>query len=34
MRQVAEVVHHTDMDRLLAHKRFLIDRFRREDAQD
>jgi hypothetical protein len=33
MRQVAEVVHRTDMDRLLAHKRFLIDRFRREDAQ-
>ena len=32
MRQVAEVVHRTDMDRLLAHKRFLIDRFRREDA--
>jgi hypothetical protein len=34
MRQVAEVVHRTDMDRLLAHKRFLIDRFRHEDAQD
>jgi hypothetical protein len=34
MRQVAEAVHRTDMDRLLAHKRFLIDRFRREDAQD
>jgi hypothetical protein len=34
MRQVAEVVHRTDMDRLLAHKRFLIDRFQREDAQD
>jgi len=33
MRQVAEVVHRTDMDRLLAHKRFLVDRFRREDAQ-
>ncbi len=33
MRQVAEVVHRTDMDRLLAHKRFLIDRFKREDAQ-
>jgi hypothetical protein len=32
MRQVAEVVHRTDMDRLLAHKRFLVDRFRREDA--
>ena len=34
MRQVAEVVHRTDMDRLLAHKRFLIDRFKREDAHD
>ena len=34
MRQVAELVHRTDMDRLLAHKRFLIDRFRRQDAQD
>jgi hypothetical protein len=34
MRQVAEVVHRTDMDRLLAHKRFLIDRFRREDAKE
>jgi hypothetical protein len=34
MRQVAEVVHRTDMDRLLAHKRFLVDRFRREDARD
>ncbi len=33
MRQVAEVVHRTDMDRLLAHKRFLIDRFTREDAR-
>lgn len=33
MRQVAEVVHRIDMDRLLAHRRFLIDRFRREDAQ-
>lgn len=33
MRQVAEAVHRTDMDRLLAHKRFLIDRFRREDAK-
>src|SRR3989441_5969505 len=32
MRQVAEVVHRTDMDRLLAHKRFLIDRFHREEA--
>ena len=34
MRGVAEEVHRTDMDRLLAHKRFLIDRFRRQDAQD
>jgi hypothetical protein len=34
MRQVAEVVHRADMDRLLAHKRFLIDRFRRENARD
>jgi hypothetical protein len=32
MRLVAEVVHRSDMDKLLAHKRFLIDRFRREDA--
>jgi len=30
MRQVAEVVHRTDMDQLLAHKRFLADRFRRD----
>jgi hypothetical protein len=28
MRRVAEVVHRTDMDRLLAHRRFLEDRFR------
>ena len=34
MRQLAEVVHRSDMDQLLAHKRFLVDRFRREDAQD
>ncbi len=34
MRQVAEVVHRTDMDKLLAHKRFLVDRFRREDDRD
>jgi hypothetical protein len=34
MRQVAEVVHRSDMDQLLAHKRFLVDRFRREDARD
>lgn len=32
MRRVAEVVHRTDMDRLLAHRRFLVDRFRGEDA--
>ena len=32
MREVAAVVHRTDMDRLLAHKRFLVDRFRREDT--
>jgi hypothetical protein len=32
MQQVADVVHCTDMDKLLAHKRFLIDRFKREDA--
>jgi len=34
MRQVAEAVHRTDMDQLLAHKRFLADRFRRVDAKD
>jgi hypothetical protein len=34
MRQVAEVVHRTDMDRLLAHKRFLIDRFKREGVRE
>ena len=32
MRQVAEIVHHADMDRLLAHRRFLNDRFSRVDA--
>jgi len=32
MRRVAEVVHGADMDRLLAHRRFLNDRFRREEA--
>jgi hypothetical protein len=32
MRQVAELLHRTDMDRLLAHRRFLNDRFRREEA--
>ena len=31
MRRVAEVVHRADMDRLLAHHRFLEDRFRRLD---
>jgi hypothetical protein len=31
MRRVAEIVHRTDMDRLLAHRRFLEDRFRRLD---
>jgi len=32
MRRVADVVHHADMDRLLAHRRFLNDRFSRVDA--
>lgn len=32
MRRVAEAVHRADMDRLLAHHRFLNDRFRREEA--
>jgi hypothetical protein len=32
MRRVAEVVHRSDMDRLLAHHRFLSDRFSRVDA--
>jgi hypothetical protein len=31
MRRVAEVVHRADMDRLLAHRRFLEDRFSRVD---
>ena len=31
MRRVAEVVHRCDMDRLLAHRRFLTDRFNRMD---
>jgi hypothetical protein len=31
MRRVAEVVHRADMDRLLAHRRFLEDRFNRLD---
>jgi hypothetical protein len=30
MRRIAELVHRTDMDRLLAHRRFLADRFSRE----
>lgn len=34
MRQVADVVHRTDMDQLLAHKRFLADRFRRDGTGD
>jgi hypothetical protein len=32
MRRVAEVVHRSDMDRLLAHHRFLNDRFGRLDS--
>ena len=32
MRRVAEVVHRSDMDRLLAHRRFLEDRFSRLDV--
>lgn len=32
MRRIAEVVHRTDMDRLLAHRRFLNDRFSPNDA--
>jgi len=32
MRRVADIVHHADMDRLLAHRRFLNDRFSRVDA--
>jgi hypothetical protein len=31
MRRVAEVVHRADMDRLMAHRRFLADRFNRLD---
>jgi hypothetical protein len=34
MKRVAEVVHRSDMDRLLAHHRFISDRFRRVDASD
>ena len=33
MRSVASTLHRADMDRLLAHKRFLIDRFGRDDLQ-
>jgi len=32
MRRVADIVHHADMDRMLAHRRFLHDRFSRADA--
>jgi len=32
MRRVAQVVHRADMDRLLAHRRFLEDRFRPPDV--
>lgn len=32
MKRVAEVVHRSDMDRLLAHRRFLSDRFSGADA--
>jgi hypothetical protein len=32
MRRIAELVHRTDMDRLLAHRRFLVDRIDRENA--
>ena len=32
MRRIAERLHRTDMDRLLAHRRFLADRFSREDV--
>jgi hypothetical protein len=31
MRRIAELVHRTDMDRLLAHRRFLADRFGRKE---
>ena len=32
MRRVAEIVHHADMDRMLAHRRFLNERFSRVDS--
>jgi hypothetical protein len=32
MRRIAELVHRVDMDRLLAHRRFLADRFGREEG--
>ena len=32
MRRIAELVHGADMDRLLAHRRFLVDRFDRENV--
>lgn len=31
MRRIAELIHGTDMDRLLAHRRFLADRFGRKE---
>ena len=31
MRRIAELVHRSDMDRLLAHRRFLADRFGRDE---
>jgi hypothetical protein len=32
MRRVAEIVHHADMDRMLAHRRFLNERFSRVES--
>jgi hypothetical protein len=32
MRRIAELVHRSDMDRLLAHRRFLADRFGRDEV--
>lgn len=32
MRRIAELVHRSDMDRLLAHRRFLADRFGRKEV--
>jgi hypothetical protein len=31
MRRIADLVHRADMDRLLAHRRFLADRFGRTE---